>query len=110
MDVPIYEPSEDKPDIYDLYDDERHQRLLEAIGKADLSDEERQFLIMAAGRHVQLNFQKIAEFYSHSRKEVQKLMEDSALVIIDFDKAIANGYLKLQEELSEIYSDEYDEI
>jgi len=110
VDVPIYEPSEDKPDIYDLYDDERHQRLLEAISKADLSDEERQFLIMAAGRHVQFNFQKIAEFYSHSRKEVQELMEDSALVIIDFDKAIANGYLKLQEELSEIYLDEYDEI
>lgn len=110
VEVPIYEPTEDKPDIYDLYDDERHKRLLESISKADLSDEEREFLIMAAGRHVVLNFQKIAEFYSHSRKEVQELMEDSALVIVDFDKAIANGYLKLAEELSELYTDDIDDL
>jgi hypothetical protein len=33
-------------------------------------------------------------------------MEDSALVIIDFDKAIANGYVKLSQAISKAYASE----
>ena len=35
-------------------------------------------------------------------------MEDSALVIIDFDKAIENGYVKLSEELKNEYKNTYE--
>ena len=34
-------------------------------------------------------------------------MEDSALVIIDFNKAIENGYVKLSKEVQELYLEEY---
>ena len=34
-------------------------------------------------------------------------MEDSALVIIDFKKAIENGYVKLAEQISNEYNEEY---
>ena len=37
-------------------------------------------------------------------KEMQGLMEDSALVIIDFGKAIENGYVKLTESMMAIQS------
>ena len=33
---------------------------------------------------------------------MQRLMEESALVIIDFDNAIANGYVKLNKRMAEI--------
>jgi hypothetical protein len=34
-------------------------------------------------------------------------MEDSALVIIDFQRAIELGYVKLSEEISKLYDEEY---
>ena len=37
-----------------------------------------------------------------AEKEVQELMEASALVIIDFDKAIENGYSRFKEDIYEI--------
>jgi ParB-like chromosome segregation protein Spo0J len=43
------------------------------------------------------------DFYAHSSKEIQELMEDSALVIIDFDKAIEKGYVKLTKDIAAAY-------
>ncbi len=36
-----------------------------------------------------------------------QLMEESALVIIDFDKAIELGYVQLSKKLAELYGEEY---
>ena len=36
-------------------------------------------------------------------------MEDSALVIIDFNKAIENGYVKLSKEIEQSYLADYGE-
>lgn len=41
------------------------------------------------------NYRNIAEYYAHATPEMQRLMEKSALVIIDMDNAIANGYAAL---------------
>ena len=62
---------------------------------------------MAAYRHTKFNYKNIAEYYAQSSKEMQELMEDSALVIIDFNKAIENGYVKLSEEISNQYKTEH---
>ena len=45
------------------------------------------------------DYGKIAEYYAHASKDVQELMERSALVIIDFDNAIANGYAQLKSDI-----------
>ena len=58
-------------------------------------EEERQFLKDAAGRHNVFNYRNIAEYYAHATPEMQRLMEKSALVIIDINNAIANGYASL---------------
>lgn len=39
---------------------------------------------------------------------MQELMERSALVIIDYDDAIKNGYVQLSSSLEEILGDEND--
>jgi hypothetical protein len=67
---------------------------------------EKDFLMLTAGRHVVLNFQLIADYYAHSEKQVQELMEESALIIVDIDNAIANGWVNLSEKLDEIYTND----
>ena len=62
------------------------------ITKENLPDEISRFLISAAERHTVFKFSKVADFYAHAPKNIKELMENSALVIIDYDKAIENGF------------------
>jgi len=101
--APIYEPKGEKPDINELVDTEKTKELLKQIEQANISDEIKTFLIKAAYRHNVFSYEKIAEYYCHAPKEVQELMENSALVIIDFKKAIENGFVKLASDLAEAY-------
>ena len=83
--------------------DEKTKELLKQIEKSNIPKEEKEFLIEAAQRHTIFDFSKIAEYYAHSEKETQELFENSALVIIDFNKAIENGFIKLTDELKQSY-------
>ena len=109
VDIPTYEPSEIKPNVKDLYDDSKAFDLIEKIKASKLPQAEKDFLMLTAGRHVVLNFQLIADYYAHSERPVQQLMEDSALVIVDIDNAIANGWVNLSKKLDEIYDEDNEE-
>lgn len=100
---PIYEPKGDKPDVVELVDLSRSKQLMAEIEAASISPEEKAFLHFATWRHAVFNYEKIAEFYAHASPEVQRLMEASALVIIDFNQAIERGFVVLSEELAEAY-------
>ena len=102
VDSPIYKPSRDKPLVSELYDTKKYEELKAAIIDSELSKRDKDFLIAAAQRHVVFDYSKIADFYAHSDKSVQELMEDSALVIIDFNKAIEKGFVKLYEDFKEL--------
>ena len=107
IDTPIYEIKNAKPHILELVNKEKTHRLIREIDKSNLSYEEKNFLIDAAKRHNVFNYEKIAEYYAHSSAEMQNLMERSALVIIDFEKAIQLGYVKLCDEIRTQYLEEY---
>ena len=107
IESPTYEASNDKPKINDLYNYEKTSLLIEKIKESNINENEKDFLIKAAQRHIVFNYSKIADYYANSNKEVQELMEDSALVIIDFEKAIQQGYVKLSNEITEQYISEY---
>lgn len=110
VETPIYTPSDSKPDVKELFDETKTLALIADIHEEDLSVDEMMFLTYAAYRHVVMNFSKIADYYAHSRKEVQKLMEDSALVIIDFNRAIELGYVEAVNEIQKQEEiDSYDE-
>jgi hypothetical protein len=100
--APIYEPKGDCPPSRDLYDETTTAKLLSDIEAADVPDDVRLFLRSAATRHTRFNFARIAEFYAHASPAVQSLMEDSALVIIDFNKAIELGFVNLTGKLAQI--------
>lgn len=106
--APHYEPSEEMPNIQEVYDTSKTDELIDKINeKKNLPKEVKHFLCLAAQRHTVFNYSKIADFYAHADKDTQELMEQSALVIIDYDKAIENGFIKLTKELTEQYKKEY---
>ena len=104
---PIYEITGEKPAISELYDDNKYKSLLAEIEKANITQAEKDFLSIAAQRHIVFRYDKIAEFYAHSTQETQQLMENSALVIIDFQKAIELGYVKLAKDIAAQYGETY---
>tara|TARA_R110002167_G_scaffold4518_5_gene21124 strand:+ start:4462 stop:5196 length:735 start_codon:yes stop_codon:yes gene_type:complete len=104
IESPTYKPSNDKPKLNNLLDDSKYKELVKEINVLELDKKEKEFLIKAAQRHIVFDYSKIADYYSHSNKDVQQLMEKSALIIIDFDQAIENGYVKLTNEIAESYS------
>ena len=109
IEAPTYEPKNEKPKEEELYNEDKVKELIKKISLSNIEKEEKEFLIKAAYRHTVFNYQSIADFYSHSNKEVQELMEESALVIIDFNKAIENGYVKLSKEIEQSYLTDYGE-
>ena len=102
-DRPIYEPTGPKPKFEELYDDSYTRELLYGIEGSGVTDEEKTFLTLAAGRHTIFNFETIANFYAHASPECQQLMEDSALVIVDINKAIEKGFVIMSDKISEQY-------
>lgn len=97
--APIYEPKNRKPHVLELYDFTKANRMINEIMASNVTDDEKRFLISAAKRHIKFNFSLIADYYAHSNKEMQQLMERSALVIIDFQKAIELNYVKLSQDI-----------
>ena len=99
--APIYVPvSPVPPRVSSLYSLVKTNELIRKINKATtISEEERRFLIAAAYRHTVFTYANIAEYYSHANTELQELMEDSALVVIDFNKAIELGFIQLNDQI-----------
>ena len=108
VEAPIYEPKNRKPHVLELYDKSKAQILIANIEASSVPEDEKQFLIESAKRHTVFNYEKIADYYAHSSKEVQELMEDSALVIIDFEKAISLGFVNLTESIRKQYLEDYE--
>ena len=104
--IPQYEITGKNPKTSELYDLDKYNELIEDIEQADISDEVKQFLKLAASRHIVFNYQNIAEYYAHADKDVQQLMEDSALVIIDYDDAIKDGFVRLSEDVIQMESED----
>ena len=101
INIPQYEPSGDVVPLESCIDDSKTEALLMEIEDSNLSDTEKDFLRKAAQRHNQ--------YYANTSAEMQDLMERSALVIIDYDDAIKNGYVQLSSSLESILGDENDE-
>lgn len=108
MRIPQYEIVGESPAENDLYDSRKTEALIEEINGYDMPEEVRRFLVCAAHRHTVFNYRRIAEYYANAPEDVQSLMERSALVIIDYDDAIANGYATLTADISDMLSEVLD--
>lgn len=102
VEIPHYQITDDKPSIDMLLDDQKTKELIQEIDQHDLPEEIHDFLVAAASRHLVFDYGNIAEFYAHADAEVQQLFEKSALVIVDFNNAIADGYVRLNQALDDL--------
>lgn len=108
VNIPQYEIQGEEPPVTALYNDVKCKSLIEEIDGSACSDEEKEFLRMAAYRHVVFDYTKIAEFYAAASQECQELMERSALVIIDIENAIANGYVTMSDTIDRLRGEDVD--
>lgn len=100
--IPQYEIQGEKPELSELVNEDKTSELLEEIENSDLSYDEKEFLRKAAQRHLVFNYKKVAEYYANASEAMQELMEKSALVIIDYNDAIANGYTTLSDRVQKL--------
>jgi len=84
IEAPTYEPSNEKPPMVMLTNLEKTSQLIEKIKKSSVS----------------------ADYYAHSDEEMQSLMEDSALVIIDYEKALEGGFVQINKQMTEQYEED----
>jgi len=100
--IPQYVPRETKPHIDSLVNYEKYSKLISHINSSNVSEEEKKFLRLAATRHIVFNYANIADYYAHSDSEMQELIEESGLVILDVDDAVANGFVELSGRMKEL--------
>ena len=108
INVPIYEVKGDLPEISEMLDTTKADLLIKKIDASDLPDTQKEFLRKTATRFFEFKYDKIAEYYAHQDTECQELMESLALVIIDFDKAVEQGYVKLNKFIEDVFLKEND--
>ena len=109
INVPQYEIVGEEPEVLELFDDTKTARLIKNVESSNAPNDVKEFLKLAAQRHTVFSYRKIAEFFPHQTKEIQQLMIESVLIIIDFEDAMKNGYVKLSERLGEIMTEGDDE-
>jgi uncharacterized protein (UPF0262 family) len=104
IDGAIYEPSDDEVNLDDLADFTKYDELVAKIDREDVTDDVKSFLRWGAVRHIVFDYQRIADYYAQADEKIQELIEDSILVIVDYEKAIENGLIEIQR-----YADELNE-
>lgn len=107
IEAPIYEPKKPAPDVRTLCNDGKTRSLIREIDESSLPELEKAFLRLAAYRHAVFNYEMAADYYAHATPEMQRLMERSALVIIDFNAAIEQGFVRLCDEIKGQFMEEY---
>jgi len=99
IEAPIYEIKGEQPNLGECFDTSAADSLVCEVEASNLPKDLKQFLTFAAFRHTRFNYEKIAELYAGQTPEIKNLFERSALVIIDYDKAVEHGYVKLTKDL-----------
>ena len=102
IEIPTYEPTGEDIPLSDLTNTAKYDDLRSEIEAAEIPEDVKAFLLLAASRHIVFDYARIGDYYANATPEIQELMERSALVIIDFNKAIENGFVKMTDELTQM--------
>lgn len=108
VDAVQYEPKEGMK-LEELVEKEKYFELLEKIENSSCDDEVKEFLKLAASRFLKFNFAKIADYYAFASPEIQGMFEELALVIVDFEDAIAKGFVRFSKRVAELYGEDYED-
>ena len=97
--IPPFEPSDADYSLNDCIDVDSYVHLLETINKSlkkkEISAPEAKFLKLCATRWIKFHHGKVAQWYATKASPAMKtLLEKSAMVLLDLDKAVEYGIVK----------------
>lgn len=106
--APIYEIKGKNPGLDELIDYSRVSELKVKIRAAKLPPDVETFLHRAAERFAAFNYGLIAEYYAHNAGDsvLKGLIEDLALVVVDYNRALELGLVRLSDRLLNLSSQE----
>lgn len=108
--TPQYEPTGKHVSLDECCDTARYNELLDEINASNASEDVKHFLRLAATRMIGFTYKNIAEYYANDAdEETQELFEKMALVIIDYNDAVKNGFCQIQKRLAGIVGEDYEE-
>jgi len=102
IEIPFYTPSEIKPEINEIANLNKTIELFSKIESLNESEELKQILKIRASFFTDFNFNKIADYYHHSGKELQDIMKTLGMVILAPKEAVENGFVELIETVEEL--------
>lgn len=97
--IPPFEPSDADYSLNDCIDVDRYVELLKSINQSlkdkEITESEARFLKICASRWIKFHYSKVAQWYATKASSAMKdLLEKSAMILIDLDKATEYGIIK----------------
>ena len=97
--IPPFEPSDEDISLDDCIDVDKYVMLLEEINdsfkKGEIASNEAKFLKLCATRWIKFHYGRTAQWYAtKAGEDAKRLLEKSAMILIDLDKAIEYGIAK----------------
>lgn len=82
----LYEPRGFKPEIKELMDLQEYNKKIAYIESLQLDNDFKEFLKLSATRFILFQFDRIADYFASSNKDIQEAMKELILVILDYNK------------------------
>ena len=93
--IPKFEPDDRNIQLEDCVNVDKYNELIRRINKelsdGNITEHEAKFLKLCATRWIVFDYSNVAQYYATNASEtVQRLLEQSTMILIDVDKAFEN--------------------
>lgn len=90
--LPIFDPTGKQVTLEECVNVDQFVKYMDEIDKYKsenkINEQQYKFLKLAASRFIVFNFENIAEYFCQTNADMQRIMQDLALVLIDYDDAL----------------------
>jgi len=96
--LPIFEPSNRNVTLDECVNVDQFVKYMEEIDRYKsenkINEQQYKFLKLAASRFIVFNFENIAEYFCHANADMQRIMQNLALVLLDYDDALKTSIIE----------------
>lgn len=107
--IPNFIPTDENIELKNCINTEKYFKMIcEINGNENLTEEEKKFLRLGATRWIQFRYDNIAQYFcTKASPEFQKMLQRSAMVLIDFDSALENSLTDAQKFVYSLAKDKF---
>ena len=109
--IPDFIPNDKNIELKNCVNAEKYNKLIDEINANDLLTEtEKKFLRLGATRWIQFRYDNIAQYFcTKASPEFQKMLQQSAMVLIDFDDVLENSLTDAQNFVQSLSKENFEE-